>query len=181
VVSLGLSLGEGATHNQPMHWADDIVSASRAQFCASLADDRLYVRFLSPTKVRVDLMGKPLDRLSDLLGVDIYGWGQDWELVYTDPDRTEEFCALYEREFLNPVEKSELMRLIVASYDRMLENGDESSAIWERINCLLKRESVLHREIVEYWSLLEEADAENVFPLTPLMREVWHSCHSSEI
>ena len=128
-----------------------------------------------------DLTCKPLDRLSNLLSVDIYGWGQDWEFVYADPDRIEEFSALYERESLNPGEKSELMRLIVASYDRMLEDRNESRATWERITRLLRREFSLHREIIEYWSLLEEAEAENIFPLTPLMREVWHGYQSGEI
>ena len=128
-----------------------------------------------------DLMSKPLDRLGKLLSIDIDGWGQDWELVYADPDRIEEFCDVYEREHLNSVEKSELMGLIVASYDQMLENGGRPNDTWQRITRLLKADFIIHEEIVEYWSLLEEADVDNVFPVTPLMREVWRDCHSGEI
>jgi hypothetical protein len=127
-----------------------------------------------------DSARKALARLGELLSIDIDGWGQDWELVYADPERIEEFCEVYERESLNPVEAGELMRLIVASYDQALEEGAQSGVTWERIARLLKTDFILHREVVEYWSLLEEPDADNVFPVTPLMREVWRTCNSGE-
>ena len=123
-------------------------------------------------------MSKPLDRLFELLDLKVRDWEQDWDLIHADPDRIEQFCDVYESESFNRVEKNELMRLIVGSYDRMLEEGRESNAIWERINRLLRRDFSTHRETVEYWSLLEETDASNVFPITPLMREVWHDCNS---
>jgi hypothetical protein len=128
-----------------------------------------------------NITSKPLDRLTKLLAIDIDGCGQDWELVCADPNRIAEFCDIYERESLNAVEKSELMRLIVASYDQALESGSQSESMWQRIIRLLEIDFTLRKEIVEYWSLLEEADAENVFPVTPLMREVWHRHNSSEI
>ena len=73
------------------------------------------------------------------------------------------------------------MRLIAASYDRSLEEGSQSGSVWQRIVRLLETEFALHKEVVEYWSLLEETDAENVFPITMLMREVWRDCNKGEI
>jgi hypothetical protein len=128
-----------------------------------------------------DLMSKRLDRLGKLLSLDIDGWGQDWEFVYANPDRVEEFCDVYEREPLTSIEKGELMRLIVASYDRRLEHEGAPNDTWQRIARLLKAESVIHKEIVGYWSLLEETDTENMFSITPLMRTVWHDCNGGEI
>ncbi len=66
------------------------------------------------------------------------------------------------------------MRLIVASYDQGLESGSQSEFLWQHIVVVLETEFPLHKEIVEYWSLPEETDAENVFPVTPLMRKVWN-------
>jgi hypothetical protein len=128
-----------------------------------------------------NLTSKPLDRLAKLIAIDIEACGQDWDLVCADPDRIEEFCDIYERESLNDVEKSELMRMIVASYDQDLERGSRSESVWQRIVRLLETEFALHKEIVEYWSLPEETDAENVFPVTRLMREVWHRHNRGEI
>lgn len=128
-----------------------------------------------------NVTGKPLDRLARLLAIDIEAGGQDWDLVCADPDRIKEFCDIYERESLNDVEKSELMMLIVASYDEDLERGNQSEFDWQRIVRLLETEFALHKEIVEYWSLTEETDAENVFPVTPLMRKVWHRHNQGEI
>ena len=126
-------------------------------------------------------MSKPLDRLFDLLDLKVHDWEQDWDLTHADPDRIEEVCDVYEGVSLNRVEKNELMCLIVASYDQMLGERRESNAAWERLSRLLKRDFSIHSETVEYWSLLEETDVSNVFPITPLMREVWHDSNSGEI
>jgi hypothetical protein len=127
-----------------------------------------------------DLTSKPLDSLGKLLSIDIDGWGQDWEVVYANPDRIEEFCDVYEREPLTSIEKSELMRLIVASYDRRLEHEGASNDTWQRIAHLLQTEFIIHKETVGYWSLMNETDTENMFSITPLMRVVWHACNSGK-
>jgi hypothetical protein len=123
----------------------------------------------------------PLDRISDLIGINLYGCGQDWDLTCADPERVEEFCDIYECESLSDFDKRELMRLIVASYDDAICIGMPSEQIWQRVRRLLEAEFTIHEEIVEYWSLPKESDSNNVFPITLLMREIWSRFNKSEI
>lgn len=122
---------------------------------------------------------RPLDKLSGLLGIDLYECGQDWDLLCADPDRVEEFCDIYERESLGEFDKRELMRFIVASYDEAIDRGTASEFVWQRIARLLESDFFIHKEVVEYWSLLE--DNVNVFPITLAMREVWRISNNGEI
>ena len=124
---------------------------------------------------------RPLDRISNLIGIDLYGCGQDWDLTCANPERVEEFCDIYERESLSDFDKRELMSLIVASYDDAIYTGTPSEQTWQRVRRLLEAEFPIHEEIVEYWSLPKESDSNNVFPITPLMREIWNRFNKGEI
>ena len=126
-------------------------------------------------------VARPLDKISNLIGIDLYECGQDWDLTCADPMRITEFCDIYEREALSDFDKRELMRLIVASHDDAISGGIASDVIWQRIVRLLEADFPNHKEIVEYWSLLKESDAKNVFPITLLMREVWRHSIDGEI
>jgi len=108
------------------------------------------------------LLQIPVDRADPLL--------QDWELIYADPDRIDEFCDVYERVTLEDEVKCHLMGLIVASLDRYLEEGRSPTRIWRRIHDLLKRDIDLHKDLINYWSLIAEADPNNGFAVTPYMR-----------
>lgn len=124
---------------------------------------------------------RPLDRISHLIGIDLYECGQDWDLTCADPMRIEEFCDIYEREPLSEFDKRELMRLIVASYDDAVSGGIASESVWRRVARLLETDFTIHKEVIEYWSLLKETDAKNVFPITLIMREVWRRSDGGEI
>ena len=124
---------------------------------------------------------RPLDKISGLIGIDLYECGQDWDLLCADPNRVEEFCDIYERESLDEFDKRELMRLIVASYDEAIDTGNSSEQVWQRIVRLLKAEFLIHEEIIDYWSLPEESDEKNFFPITLQMREVWRSSNKGGI
>lgn len=107
---------------------------------------------------------------------------QDWDIELADPARVEEFCDIYESELLTNDEKAGVMKLIVASFDVALcQEEKASSKTWERICQLLLENCVLHSETIEYWSLLDETDEENVFPVTLLMRLVWQSCRGEAL
>jgi hypothetical protein len=98
--------------------------------------------------------------------------GQDWELEVTDGARVEEFLDAYEGEPLNDDERFALMALIIASYDDWLEEGNEAPALRERLRRHLLGRFDLHGYTVQYWSLADEDDPENVFAATGLAREV---------
>ena len=115
-----------------------------------------------------------MKELGKLLSIEIHDWMQDWDITCADAYRLDDFCDIYENHFLSLLQKVELMRLIIASYDDGL-NETQFDFSWERINRLLEIDYVIHKEIIEYWSLLDEKDEENLFEVTPLIRVIWKS------
>lgn len=121
-----------------------------------------------------------IDNLNHLLHL----WGgedkpqQDWELLIADPRRLVEFCDLYECGFLNAETKFALMMLIISSLDDALRDGTTGfgTGVTAPIERLLRQEFVLHLHTIHYWALLDEADTDNVFPVTPLLRSIWADC-----
>jgi len=136
---------------------------------------RPYLRLFS-NKSKMEEM--KLTRFEELLSIKIEPFMQDWDIELADAARVEEFCDVYERQFWAEQEKSDLMRLIVASYDDALREGKVENQMWERISHLLKRDYDLHKDTIQYWSLMDEEDEENLFPATSFVREVWRSCES---
>lgn len=107
---------------------------------------------------------------------------QDWELMLTDPARLTEFCDLYEGGHLEGETRFALMRLMIASLDDLLERNPEagSDEPVERMERLLRQDFTLHLHTINYWCLHEEADPENVFAVTPLLRRIWSECYNQE-
>ena len=58
-----------------------------------------------------------LGSLGTLLNLPDLG-GEDWDLMYADPERVQDFCDVYKNEKLSEPEKFALMALLVASHDR---------------------------------------------------------------
>ncbi|MDO3410141.1 hypothetical protein QWJ34_10245 [Saccharibacillus sp. CPCC 101409] len=98
---------------------------------------------------------------------------QDWEYVAGDPERIDEFLNVYEQAELTIDERFALMIIIISSYDDWLSTASESRDEWPRIAAHLVRNSSIHWNTVEYWSLLDEDDPENWWPSAPLMRGIW--------
>jgi len=69
------------------------------------------------------MTNEPFRKIGLLIGIDDLG-GEDWDLIFADPNRVEEFCTIYEDGELDADEKTSLMELIVASYDRALTEND---------------------------------------------------------
>ena len=92
-----------------------------------------------------------LDKLGKLLNIPNLG-GEDWDLMCADPDRVSAFCDIYEQGSLNAPEKTALMKLIVASYDRYLWEADSQPDLENRLFGLLKQDFELHEYTIEYWS-----------------------------
>lgn len=108
---------------------------------------------------------------------------QDWFLLVADPSRLAEFCHLYESGILDSGAKFALMMLIVSSLDEALSAASSSSqdtGLLARIEGFLRQDFVLHLHTIHYWSLLDETDPTNVFPVTPLLRSIWTDCFKLE-
>jgi len=116
-------------------------------------------------------------RLSSLLGLAHDPFMQDWELQCADALRIGEFLDLYEQGRLNDDDRFALMALIVASFDDWLSDGRADEAMSERIRRLLAVDFSLHEATIHYWCLSDESDPDNLFIVTPFMREIWRQQH----
>ncbi|PKV48089.1 hypothetical protein ATE84_0075 [Aquimarina sp. MAR_2010_214] len=99
---------------------------------------------------------------------------QDWELVVSDFGRIKDFIKVYQTELNNDDDKFTLMGLIVSSFDDHISDFDkETEENWNICKTILEKECYLHYSIIKYWSLPDEKDINNVFSITPYIREVW--------
>lgn len=111
---------------------------------------------------------------------------QDWELCNSQPERIEEFCDLYVNTPLTDWEKHTLMQVIVSSYEEFLDDWHDF-ALWHKIKNLLWKDRGLHMTwIIEYWSLVKQADYEegfniyeDAFNITLLMRSLYREIMDS--
>ncbi len=138
--------------------------------------------FISPPRYETRVAIERVDRLLHLSNSEGEPQ-QDWELLVADPSRLAEFCNLYESGVLDAETQFALMRLIVATLDELsAEDTTETTNIGlaQRVERLLRQDFVLHLHTIHYWSLLDEADRDNVFTVTPLLRRVWNDCFKPE-
>jgi hypothetical protein len=107
--------------------------------------------------------GEELKSLSEILGLQMRGDEQDWELQewewdYADPRRVDEFLNIYEQQNLSKNQRMALMALIVESYSSYLTEHEHVPMLWERIEKHLKESPEVHEYTITYWLLTEEAD-----------------------
>jgi hypothetical protein len=98
--------------------------------------------------------------------------GEDWDLMFADGERVAEFCDVYERASLTPDERSALMQLIVASYDRKLSDGSIDSTLESRLERFLERDYDLHETTINYWSRRILLPGQQLWAVSPLMRTI---------
>src|SRR4051812_10790713 len=112
-----------------------------------------------------------LERLSRLLNIPDLG-GEDWDLMFADPNRVAEFCDVYERGSLKANERATLMELIVASYDRHLSEATIQDDLEARLSGLLEQDFELHKHTIEYWSKQKSQNSDALWAVSPLMRKI---------
>jgi len=108
-----------------------------------------------------------LDRLGERLGLEGLNV-EDWDLIFADPTRVEEFCDLYESGVVSELEKQLLMQLVVASLDELLRIDAKTASV-HRVESLLKRDREIHNSVIAYWACRDEVPA---WVVTPMMRRV---------
>lgn len=120
-----------------------------------------------------------LERLGVLLGIPDLG-GEDWDLVFADPDRVGEFCDAYEGGSFSAMDKAAIMQLIVASYDQHLRNPRPDDKLEARIHRSLTQDFDLHQHTIEYWSKLKSHNPEVLWKVSPLMRRILSERNTGE-
>ncbi len=119
------------------------------------------------------LTAQSTEKLSTVLGIKEFVSTQDWELIHADPKRVNEFVTLYERGDLTNDDRFALMALIIASLDDKMSTTGADDGFNERIHHLLVTDFSLHESTIWYWCVWDEPDTQNIFRVTPLMRETW--------
>jgi hypothetical protein len=101
------------------------------------------------------------------------GTEQDWPIEVSDKDRLPEFIATLETGGLSEKEEIAIAALAVASYEDYLYcNEDDGNSMWKELSEFISAKKDLYSELIDYWSLHDKDDAENMFRVTPLMRRL---------
>jgi len=114
-----------------------------------------------------------IEQLSKELSLPYTGIEQDWDIEMANSKRINDFLKFYQQNDLSDDRKTAVMSLILASYDDFLnESNLEDDDRWDEIKSILESERVILADLINYWSLCNEVDKDNLFRITPLVRGV---------
>jgi len=114
-----------------------------------------------------------IEQLSIELSLPFVGIEQDWDIEMADSNRISEFLKFYQCNVLSSEKKLVLMSLIIASYDDFLsENNIKIDSRWNEIKSILEPERIIFAGLIDKWSCINEKDNQNVFSITPFMRDI---------
>ena len=113
-----------------------------------------------------------IEQLSRELSLPFTGIEQDWDIEMASPHRLNDFLKYY-RSDLSADKKVAIVSLILASYEEFLnENNLEMDNRWNEIKSIIESERALFEDLIDYWSLNNEVDENNLFRVTPLIRRI---------
>lgn len=114
-----------------------------------------------------------IEQLSKELSLPFTGIEQDWDLEMANSNRISDFLKFYKQNNLSVSKKIAVMSLILASYNDFLnENNLENDDKWNEIKSVLKSEKMIFDVLIDYWSLSNELEEDNLFRITPLIRQI---------
>lgn len=114
-----------------------------------------------------------IEQLSKELLLPYTGIEQDWDIEMADSNRINDFLKFYQQNDLSVDEKIAVMSLILASYEDFLNENDlEIDNRWKDVSPILETERVIFVDLINYWSLSNEVEEDNLFRITPLMRKI---------
>lgn len=100
------------------------------------------------------------------------GFEQDWDIELANANRIVEFIEFYDNTLLNNDKKVALMALIVGSLEDLANIEPIDQSLWKQIEELLCNNYHLFKPIIDYWSLSNEKNSNDVFAITTLMRSI---------
>ena len=122
----------------------------------------------------------PQPKLESVFGFVATPYTQDWEHEHADGSRLAEFFAAYDSADLTDDERFALMALCISSAHDALDTGLLTDAIWQRIHDALVANRELHTYTILYWCCADATCDDEMFTLTPRMRDVWAAAFDSE-
>ena len=114
-----------------------------------------------------------IEQLSKELSLPFTGREQDWDIEMANSNRINDFLKFYKHNDLSNDKKAAIMSLMLASYEDFLnERNIEIDDKWNEIKSVLESERVIFVELIHYWSLDNEVEEDNLFRITPLIRNI---------
>jgi len=114
-----------------------------------------------------------IEQLSKELSLPFTGREQDWDIEIANSNRINDFLKFYKDNDLSNDKKVAIMSLMLASYEDFLnERNIEIDDTWNEIKSVLESERVIFVELIHYWSLDNEVEEDNLFLITPLIRNI---------
>ena len=96
---------------------------------------------------------------------------QDWEWEVADPERIDEFLEAYETAETTEDELFVLMEMLLQSFcDAQLDLSQDVR--WSTVVDHLNERAELHAHTIWYWSCLDTEDLEQLWPVTPYVRDI---------
>lgn len=109
--------------------------------------------------------------LNQRLKMNATGREQDWEFELSDHQRIGEFIELWTQVSQSPPLKRSLAALLLASYEDYLYTNPVEDVFGNQLSILFRDHQHID-DILEYWSLTDEADSSDWFLATPMIRKV---------
>ena len=125
-------------------------------------------------------VGVPQSKLESLFGFVADPYTQDWEHEHADASRIAEFVAAYDSPGLTDDERFALMALCISSAHDAFDSEALANTTWQRIHDLLVANRDLHAYTIHYWCCADATCEDEMFTLTPRMRDVWAAAFDSE-
>jgi len=115
-----------------------------------------------------------IDKLAARFSLPNHPHMQDWEHEVFNPVRIDEFLSVYENEQLSDDEKFTLMEMIIASLDEFMASGQrlDLDTRWKHVESILDHNIRLHAYSVWYWSRLDAEADDEMFYISPLIRDI---------
>ncbi len=114
-----------------------------------------------------------IEQLSKELSLPYTGIEQDWDIEMANSNRINDFLKFYQKNDLSADKQVAVMSLILASYEEFLNENDlEIDDRWYEIKSILESKRVIFVDLINYWSLCNEIDEDNLFRITPFVRNI---------
>ncbi len=118
-------------------------------------------------------------KLAEVFNLEYDDSMQDWAIMAAVPEKIELFLNAYENDTnLTDDDKFTLMELIIASFDELTTEDLENNCNWLICQNILKRDFVLHKDTLEYWSQFEAENENEMFKITLYIRKIWRDVNN---
>ena len=104
-----------------------------------------------------------------LEGADEYT--QDWEYEVANVNQLPDYINFYRNSELNFNERATLMRIILEAYNDYINPENEEDGYRESIKEFLKKDYLIHRDTIMYWSCGND-DLADCFAISSFIRKI---------